>query len=133
MGRRIRQDHDPQGDCQQAFASSQFPELSRIQRLEVAPFREPNEHAREHIECAKLVPLSRFQAEDFAGLRDKTAVFHCHSGGRTTANAQLLTSKGFRDAYQLAGGIVAWKAAGLPTRSQQQPAGEGRRKLFGLF
>jgi rhodanese-related sulfurtransferase len=80
--------------------------------------REPNEHAREHIEGAKLVPLSRFQAEDFAGLRDKTAVFHCHSGGRTTANAQLLTSKGFRDAYQLGGGIVAWKAAGLPTRSQ---------------
>jgi rhodanese-related sulfurtransferase len=81
--------------------------------------REPNEHAREHIEGAKLVPLSRFQAEDFADLRDKTAVFHCHSGGRTTANAQLLTSKGFRDAYQLGGGIVAWKAAGLPTRSQQ--------------
>jgi rhodanese-related sulfurtransferase len=68
---------------------------------------------REHIEGAKLVPLSRFQAEDFAGLRDKTAVFHCHSGGRTTANARL-----FRDVYQLGGGIVAWKAAGLPTRSQ---------------
>jgi rhodanese-related sulfurtransferase len=95
--------------------------------------REPHEHAREHIEGAKLVPLSRFQAEDFAGLRDKTAVFHCHSGGRTSANAQLLTSKGFHDAYHLGGGIVAWKAAGLPTRSQQQPAGEGRRKLLGLF
>jgi rhodanese-related sulfurtransferase len=94
--------------------------------------REPHEHAREHIEGAKLVPLSRFHAEDFAGLRDKTAVFHCHSGGRTTANAQLLSSKGFRDAYQLGGGIVAWKAAGLPTRSQQ-PAGERQRKLFGLF
>jgi rhodanese-related sulfurtransferase len=29
--------------------------------------REPHEHAREHIEGAKLVPLSRFQAENFAG------------------------------------------------------------------
>jgi rhodanese-related sulfurtransferase len=95
--------------------------------------REPNEHVREHIAGARLVPLSRFQAEDFAGLRDKTAVFHCHSGGRTIANAKLLTSKGFRDAYHLGGGIVAWKAAGLPTRSRQEPAGEGRRKLFGLF
>ena len=80
--------------------------------------REPHEHAREHIEGAKLVPLSRFQAEDFAGLRDTSAVFHCHSGGRTTANAELLTSKGFRDSYQLGGGIVTWKAAGLPTHSQ---------------
>jgi rhodanese-related sulfurtransferase len=95
--------------------------------------REPHEHAREHIEGAKLVPLSRFQAEDFQGLHDKTAVFHCHSGGRTSANAKLLTSKGFRDAYHLGGGIVAWKAAGLPTRAQQAPAGEGRRKLFGMF
>jgi rhodanese-related sulfurtransferase len=95
--------------------------------------REPREHAREHIEGAKLVPLSRLQAEDFADLRDKTAVFHCHSGGRTTASARLLTSKGFRDAYQLGGGILAWKAAGLATRSQQEPAGEGRRRLFGLF
>jgi rhodanese-related sulfurtransferase len=58
---------------------------------------------------------------------------HCHSGGRTTANAQLLTSKDFRDAYQLRGGIVAWKAAGLPTRLQPEPTGVGRRKLFGLF
>jgi rhodanese-related sulfurtransferase len=95
--------------------------------------REPNEYEREHIEGAKLVPLSRFQAEDFAALRDKTAVFHCHSGGRTTANAQLLTSKGFRDVYQLRGGIVAWKAAGLPTRLQPEPTGVRRRKLFGLF
>jgi rhodanese-related sulfurtransferase len=95
--------------------------------------REPHEHAREHIEGARLAPLSRFAAEDFTGLHDKTAVFHCHSGGRTSANARLLTSKGFRDAYHLGGGIVSWKAAGLPTRSRQAAAGEGRRKLFGLF
>jgi len=80
--------------------------------------REPHEHAREHIEGAKLVPLSRFQGENFADLQDKTAVFHCHSGGRTSANAKLLTSKGFRDSYHLGGGIVAWKAAGLPTRAR---------------
>ncbi len=95
--------------------------------------REVHEHAREHIEGARLVPLSRFNTEDFSNVRDKTAVFHCHSGGRTSANARLLTSKGFRDAYHLAGGIMAWKAAGLPTQSKQAPAAEGRRKLFGLF
>jgi rhodanese-related sulfurtransferase len=43
--------------------------------------REPHEHAREHIEGAKLVPLSRFQAEDFAGLQDKIAVFHATAVG----------------------------------------------------
>jgi rhodanese-related sulfurtransferase len=93
--------------------------------------REPHEHAREYIEGARLAPLSRFQTEDFSDLRDKIAVFHCHSGGRTGANARLLTSKGFRDAYHLNGGIVAWKAAGLPTRSKRDIAGESGRKRFG--
>ena len=32
--------------------------------------REPHEHAREHIEGARLAPLSRLDAEDFTGLRD---------------------------------------------------------------
>lgn len=93
--------------------------------------READEHAREHIEGARLVPLSRFQAEDFGELRSKTAVFHWHSGGRTSSNARLLTSKGFGDAFHLGGGIIAWKAAGLPTQSKRDAAGEDGRKRFG--
>jgi len=93
--------------------------------------REPHEHAREHIEGARLAPLSRLNSEDFGAVSDKTAVFHCHSGGRTGANAKLLTSKGFRDVFHLGGGIVAWKAAGLPTRSKQAGAESGGRKRFG--
>ena len=95
--------------------------------------REPHEHAREHIAGARLVPLSRFQAEDFGDVHDKMAVFHCLSGGRTGSNARLLTSKGFRDAYHLSGGIMAWKAAGLPTQTKRDAAGEGGRKRFWLF
>ena len=95
--------------------------------------REPHEHAREHIEGARLVPLSRFKTENFGEVGDKTAIFHCHSGGRTGSNARLLTSKGFRDAYHLSGGIMAWKAAGLPTQSKREVAGESGRKRFWLF
>jgi rhodanese-related sulfurtransferase len=94
--------------------------------------REPHEHAREHIESARLVPLSRFQAEDFGAVHDKVAVFHCQSGGRTGANARLLMSKGFGDVYHLKGGITAWKAAGLPTRTAQAGSG-GRKRLGWLF
>ena len=92
--------------------------------------REANEHAREHIAGSRLAPLSRFQAEDFSTQRDKTAVFYCASGGRTGFNSALLSSKGFRDAYHLHGGIAAWKAAGLPTQSRSG-AGGGTRKRFG--
>ena len=93
--------------------------------------REPHEYAREHIEGARLAPLSRFDVEDFRQDQEKTAVFYCHSGARTRFNARLLSSKGFREAYSLSGGIVAWKAAGLPTRSERSVPVEGGRKRFG--
>ncbi len=93
--------------------------------------REPHEHAREHIEGARLAPLSRLHNEDFSEHRERTAVFYCHSGGRTGSNARLLSSKGFRDAYHLSGGIMAWKAAGLPVQSKRDTSGEGGRKRFG--
>lgn len=102
------------------------------ENLVLVDVREPHEHAREYIEGARLVPLSRFQAEDFGTVRDKIAVFHCQSGGRTGANARLLMSKGFGDLYHLKGGITAWKAAGLPTRTAQAGSG-GRKRLGWLF
>ena len=55
--------------------------------------REAHEHAREHIEGARLAPLSRFHGEDFSEHREKTAVFYCHSGGRAAFVGQRNTRK----------------------------------------
>jgi len=92
--------------------------------------REAHEHAREHIEGARLVPLSRFALQDFSGDAGKTAVFYCHSGARTNANARLFASKGFSETYTLSGGIMAWKAAGLPTKSARDTSSDARRGFF---
>jgi hypothetical protein len=40
-------------------------------------------------------------------------------------------SKGFRDAYGLSGGFIAWKPAELATRSKRDASGEGGGKPFG--
>lgn len=76
--------------------------------------RESDEHAREHIIGSRSVPLSGFDASDFAGQRDKVAIVHCASGSRTAQAAPRILMKGFREVYQLEGGLAAWKAAGLP-------------------
>lgn len=76
--------------------------------------REDMEYAREHIAGARHVPLSRFDAAEFPTDSGKIAVFCCASGNRTTANADRLTAVGLKDVRQLAGGLSAWKAAGLP-------------------
>ncbi len=80
--------------------------------------REPDEFARERIARAHSVPLSRFTIESVgAHVRPgQRAVFHCRSGRRSAdacrrtaaiADPRLRVSN-------LAGGIEAWKAAGLP-------------------
>ena len=73
--------------------------------------RDPSEHARERIPGAHNVPL--------ASLGDLPAgsagyVFHCRSGARTAAHAAALAAAaGEADSYVIAGGIDAWRAAGL--------------------
>lgn len=79
----------------------------------VIDIRGTDEHAREHIPGAINVPLV-----DIAGLPRQAApvVFHCRSGMRTADNAASLASAcGDAPAYIIAGGIDAWRAAGLPT------------------
>jgi rhodanese-related sulfurtransferase len=76
--------------------------------------REPDEHARERIEGARLAPLSRFDQASLEGERGKIAVFHCNSGNRTVQAADRLLGAGFAEAYQLEGGLQGWKKAGLP-------------------
>jgi rhodanese-related sulfurtransferase len=41
-------------------------------------------------------------------------IFHCQSGMRTAGNARRLAGACAGEAYVLAGGLNAWRAAGLP-------------------
>ena len=76
--------------------------------------RESDEYIKEHVPEAHLVPLSGFNPEDFPREHDKIAVFHCKSGSRTQASASQILSTGFKEVYQLDGGLQAWRSAGYP-------------------
>lgn len=78
----------------------------------VVDVREPDEHAREHIEGTTLMPLSRF---DPAGLpKGGTVVLHCRSGTRSQEAAQKALAAGCAGVCYLEGGLSAWRQAGLP-------------------
>jgi rhodanese-related sulfurtransferase len=81
--------------------------------------REPDEHAREHIEQATLLPLSRFDAAQAAALArpGQKLVVHCKSGGRS-ADACRMTAAAAPgvEVLSMTGGIEAWKRSNLPTR-----------------
>lgn len=41
-------------------------------------------------------------------------VFYCHSGARSAQASAFVSSRGGREIYNLAGGILAWASRGLP-------------------
>ena len=85
--------------------------------------REPNEYAVERIHGALLFPLSTF---DPAGLPDefgKRVVLQCGSGKRSEMAFQRAFAAGVLVRSHMAGGIMAWKAAGLPLVSNDPAMG----------
>lgn len=84
--------------------------------------REPNEYARVRIPGAINLPLSRLQDADLAPDRKRPILFHCRSGARTRINADQLAAKaGDREAFVVAGGLNAWRRAGLPVTEEPRP------------
>jgi rhodanese-related sulfurtransferase len=79
--------------------------------------REPNEVAVEAYPGAAVVPLSAFDPQDIPDPGGKQVVFACRSGKRSVTASLAAQAAGFAYDKHLAGGILGWKAAGLPTKA----------------
>lgn len=86
-------------------------------RILLVDVREPGETMRERIPSALLLPMSAFDPSAIPVAGDRTVVFTCASGIRSVYAAEIALAHGFGYDAHLAGGIKAWKAAGLPTES----------------
>jgi rhodanese-related sulfurtransferase len=71
--------------------------------------RDADEYAREHIPCARNLPLARIGRIDGA----HEVIFHCRTGMRTAANAAALGACTDAPTFLMDGGIEAWRKAGL--------------------
>lgn len=49
-----------------------------------------------------------------ASRKDEPVLVYCQSGARSASAAKLLVKNGFTKVYNLSGGIMTWKSAGLP-------------------
>ena len=86
-------------------------------RLLLVDVREPNETAVERFPEAVLVPLSSFDPAAIPEPAGRDVVFACRSGRRSVTASLAAQEQGFPYGSHLAGGILAWKAAGLPTET----------------
>jgi rhodanese-related sulfurtransferase len=81
--------------------------------------RTPEEFATGHLAGASLLD---FNSGEFAARlgelpTDATYVLYCRSGNRSAQAAAMMREAGFREVYEVDGGIQAWQAAGLPVES----------------
>ena len=86
-------------------------------RVLLVDVREPNETALERFPDAVLVPLSAFDPASIPARAGCEVVFACRSGRRSVTASLAAQEQGFAYGSHLAGGILAWKAAGLPTET----------------
>jgi rhodanese-related sulfurtransferase len=76
--------------------------------------REPNEVEMEAYPDAVVVPLSSFNPAEIPEPAGREVVFACRSGKRSVTASLAAQAAGLPYDKHLAGGMLAWKAAGLP-------------------
>lgn len=88
--------------------------------------REPEEYAVERIHGALLYPLSSFDPRALPDPSQRKVVFQCGSGMRSAKAMAACADAGVDFAGHLAGGIQAWKKAGLPVITTDPATGQLR-------
>jgi rhodanese-related sulfurtransferase len=81
--------------------------------VQLIDVRQRYEHDAGRIAGDQLIELADLQAQAGSIATDRPVVVYCLSGGRSAWASTALRASGF-DAHNLAGGILAWVAAGLP-------------------
>ena len=79
--------------------------------------REPSETDMERYPEAVTMPMSDFDPFALPDPGGKQVVFACRSGNRSVTASLVAQDAGLPYNAHLAGGIKAWKEAGLPTET----------------
>jgi rhodanese-related sulfurtransferase len=76
--------------------------------------RTPEERSRGAIPGSRLVSIVDLVNGRIPLPRDKAILLVCAVGGRSYVAGQILSKKGYKEVYNLSGGVKGWYKAGLP-------------------
>ncbi len=88
-------------------------EMLRAGNAQLIDVREPDEHEAGRIAGDRLITLGELSGAAAAIDREVPVIFYCRSGGRSAMATEAFSGAGY-DAHNLAGGLEAWAAGGLP-------------------
>jgi len=89
--------------------------------------REYRDYRKGHIKNAFNIPFTRgldVAADTIS--KWKPLFIYCYAGGRSKKAAIFFYDKGFRKLYSMKGGMIGWKAAGLPVTKRKPKSSERR-------
>jgi rhodanese-related sulfurtransferase len=100
-----------------ALSTLQATQLINSRNAVVVDVRTPDEFKTGSLPNARNVPADKV-AEKMPDIKkDKPLIVVCASGSRAGRAAAQLRAGGYGEVYVLAGGIAAWREAGLPIKS----------------
>lgn len=106
----------------------------KIKQLPSAPVidvRTPEEFSKGHLQNSLNIDWkgNDFQTQIARLDKSKPVFVYCLSGGRSASAASLMRSNGFKEVYELQGGIIIWRAANLPETTDVITKTTGLSKL----
>lgn len=72
------------------------------------------EFMQKRIAGAHLIPIDQLQSRVAELPKDRTIVVYCEVGSRSELVAGYLARLGYREVFNLSGGIMAWQVRGYP-------------------
>ena len=72
---------------------------------------------------------SDFEKEISTLDKSKPVFVYCLSGGRSNAAANKMRAEGFKEVYEMSGGMMKWRAANLPQTTDQIILSKGLTKI----
>lgn len=93
--------------------------LNNKKDVQLIDVRTPSEFAEDHLPKAVNIDYNAgdFQSKMQQLDKSKPVFIYCLSGGRSGRALRWMAEAGFKEVYNLKGGILQWKAAGLPVTS----------------
>jgi rhodanese-related sulfurtransferase len=88
---------------------------ANLAKLQVVDVRSDEEFAEGHIKGADLYPVDEFPDALEHLSKDETIVFVCRSGGRSGRATQFALENGFKQVYNMKGGMLLWNNLGYET------------------
>lgn len=85
--------------------------LDKGEKINLIDCREAHEYAEANL-GGQLLPLGKIQTmqiEEIEDLKEEEVIVYCRSGRRSMMACMVLDQLGFKDTYNLTGGILDWQ------------------------